>query len=51
MSARDFAVEMRRNFAEDITHLCTELTRELYATRGAVIKMKGTFALLFSDLP
>lgn len=41
---------MKRLFEEDIEQRCSELTKEMYADRGSVIKMKETFALLFSDL-
>ena len=41
---------MKRLFKEDIEERCSELTKEMYADHGSLIKMKETFALLFSDL-
>ena len=41
---------MKRLFEEDIEERCSELAKEMYADRGSVIKIKETFALLFSDL-
>ncbi|MCK5252310.1 MAG: cardiolipin synthase, partial [Thermoplasmata archaeon] len=47
---RDFAVEMERQYEKEIEEKCSELTLERYAERSNTIKMKETFALLFSDL-
>jgi cardiolipin synthase len=47
---RDVGADLKRRFEEDIEKRCSELTKEMYDQRGAVIKMKETLALLFSDL-
>jgi len=47
---REVGADLKKRFEEDIDQRCSELTKEMYADRGAMIKMKETVALLFSDL-
>lgn len=41
---------MKRLFEDDIEERCSELTKDMYADHGSLIKMKETCTLLFSDL-
>ncbi len=47
---KEFAGQMKAQFETEVEDKCSELTMEQYQQRTAVVKMKETFALLFSDL-
>lgn len=47
---REVGEDLKKRFLDDIENRCSELTLEDYQARSNTIKMKETFALLFSDL-
>ncbi len=46
----EVGADLKKRYEDDLENRCSELTLDDYRSRSNIIKMKETFALLFSDL-